>query len=240
MKNYQITPERKAHLYAMMAWSNQYTKEQAEEIAFTAEYSSLNAISYAEDSITTGLFGLVEAIEAGKLVVPAQNTPEEWNIVVKILADIHNKWVKTQAKKYDRGNEEKSNKNLFQHLPTALIGIDELAKDLMFLAPFLEEMGLNAGKMNLVHYGNFDPSKDLCEAYDRYVENYKETHGIETEEDLAKHIEDCVSGGYLELVPVDEVSRKRVAYMKNRIDLLAQSVSDKNQGSFGILPKTNG
>jgi hypothetical protein len=32
MKNYQITPERKAHLYAMMAWSDQYSKEQAEKV----------------------------------------------------------------------------------------------------------------------------------------------------------------------------------------------------------------
>ena len=76
MKNYQITPERKAHLYAMMAWSDQYSKEQAEEIAFTTEYSELNGITWAEDSITTGLMGLVESIESGKLVNPANNTSE--------------------------------------------------------------------------------------------------------------------------------------------------------------------
>ena len=128
MKRYQITPERKAHLYAMMAWSDKYTKEQAEEIAFTTEYSELNNITWAEDSITTGLMGLVGAIESGRLVMPANNSPEEWDIVIEILADIHDKWVRSNAKKYDRGNETKSNKNLFQHLPTALIGVAELSK----------------------------------------------------------------------------------------------------------------
>ena len=104
MKNYQITPERKAHLYAMMAWSDKYTKEQAKEIAFTTEYSELNNITWAEDSITTGLMGLVGAIESGRLVMPANNSPEEWDIVIEILADIHDKWVRSNAKKYDRGN----------------------------------------------------------------------------------------------------------------------------------------
>ena len=240
MKNYQITPERKAHLYAMMAWSDQYSKEQAEEIAFTTEYSELNGITWAEDSITTGLMGLVESIESGKLVNPANNTSEEWDVVVRILDDIHNKWVKGNAKKYDRGNEVKSKKNLFQHLPTALIGIDELAKDLMFLAPFLEVMGLNAGKMNLVPYGDFKPSEELIDAYNRYVEAYKQSNGIETMEDLLTNIEDCLNGGYFALEAVDEVSRSRIGYMKRNVETLAQSVVDKNPGVFGKLPLAQG
>ncbi len=233
MENYQITPERKAHLYALMAWSDKYTREQAEEIAFTTEYSQLNGITWAEDSITTGLVGIVESIESKRLVVPAQNSAEEWDVVVEILADIHDKWVRSNAKKYDRGNEVKSNKNLFQHLPTALIGVDELAKDLMFLAPFLEEMGLNAGEMDLVPYGAFKPSQELVDAYNRYVEKYKQAHGIVSQEDLSSHIEDCVSGGYDALEVVDEVSMKRVNYMQRHIDLLASTVSSKNPGSFG-------
>lgn len=240
MKNYQITPERKAHLYAMMAWSDKYTKEQAEEIAFTTEYSELNNITWAEDSITTGLMGLVGAIESGRLVMPANNSPEEWDIVIEILADIHDKWVRSNAKKYDRGNETKSNKNLFQHLPTALIGVAELSKDLMFLAPFLEEMGLNAGHMNLVPYGEFKPSKELVDAYDRYVKNYKKKHGIETTDDLSKHIKNCVNGEYEALAPVDEVSNKRIEYMNGHIELLAGTVAEKNPGSFGEDPMSNG
>ena len=240
MKNYQITPERKAHLYAMMAWSDQYTKEQAEEIAYTTEYSELNGITWAEDSITTGLSGIVNSIESGKIFVPTENTPEEWDVVVKILVDIHDKWVKSNAKKYDRGNEVKSNNNLFQHLPTALIGVDELAKDLMFLAPFLEEIGLNAGEMDLVPYGAFKPSKELIDAYTRYVEQYKIDHEIATQEDLSKHIEDCVDGEYSALEVVDEVSGKRVDYMKKHIDLLVETVAPKNPGSFGSSAPVNG
>ena len=240
MKNYQITPERKAHLYAMMAWSDKYTKEQAKEIAFTTEYSELNNITWAEDSITTGLMGLVGAIESRRLVIPTSNKPEEWDVVIEILADIHDKWVRSNAKKYDRGNETKSNKNLFQHLPTALIGVDELAKDLMFLAPFLEEMGLNAGAMNLVPYGEFKPSKELIDAYDRYVKRYKKTYGIETTDDLSKHIKNCINGEYSALAPVDEISNKRIEYMNSHIGLLTSTVAEKNPGSFGEDPMSNG
>ena len=236
MKNYQITPERKAHLYAMMAWSDQYTKEQAEEIAFTTEYSELNGITWAEDSINTGLRGIVDSIESKRLVVPAQNTEQEWDVIIEILASIHDKWVTDNAKKYDRGNEYKSNKNLFQHLPTAMIGIDELAKDLMFLAPFLEEMGLDAGVMNLVPYGSFKPSKELAAAYGRYVKSYKIKYGIESIEDLSMHIEDCLSGEYQPLVPVSEVSMARNEYMQRHVGLLCQSVADKNPDEFGVLP----
>ena len=239
MKNYQITPERKAHLYAMMAWSDQYTKEQAEEIAYTTEYDKLNGITWAEDSITTGVKGIIDSIESNKLILPLNNTSEEWDVVVKILVDIHDKWVQSNAKKYDRGNEIKSNKNLFQHLPTALIGIDELSKDLMFLAPFLEELGLNAGKMNLVAYGSFKPSKELVEAYSRYVEEYKKTYKIETKEDLSRNVEDCLNGGYSALEIVDDVSKRRVEYMKKHIELLVDSILNKNPGSFGSSSFSN-
>ena len=239
MKNYQITPERKAHLYAMMAWSDQYSKEQAEEIAYTTEYSELNGITWAEDSITTGVNGILDMLLIDKLVIPAKNTAQEWDVVIEILANIHDKWVQSNAKKYDRGNEIKSNKNLFQHLPTALIGIDELSKDLMFLAPFLEEIGLNAGRMNLVPYGAFKPSKELIEAYGRYVENYKNINKIETREDLAKHIEDCSMGGYFALEIIDDVSKKRVDYMQTHNELLVNSVLNKNPGAFGSSSFSN-
>lgn len=240
MKNYQITPERKAHLYAMMAWSDKYTKEQAEEIAYTTEYDKLNGITWAEDSITTGLNGILKAIDNKKLSIPAKNTEKEWDTIIEILANIHDKWVQSNAKKYDRGNETKSNKNLFQHLPTALIGVDELSKDLMFLAPFLEEMGLKAGSMNLVPYGEFKPSKELINAYDRYVTRYKTKYGIETTDDLSKHIQNCINGEYFALVPVNEVANKRIAYMQDHIELLTQSVSDKNPNEFGAGQMANG
>ena len=206
MKNYQITPQRKAHLYALMVWSDKYTKEQAEEIAYTTEYGELNNITYAEDSITTAVNGMLDMFLVDHQLKKVASSKENWDKVITILIKIHNNWVKNNAKKYDRGNEIKSNKNLFQHLPTALIGIDELSKDLMFLAPFLETIGLNAGEMELVPYGTFKPSKELIEAYNRRVEMYKQIYGIETVEDLSKHIEDCLNGSYGLLVPVDEVS----------------------------------
>ena len=240
MKNYQIHPERKAHLYAMMAWSDKFTREEAEEIAFTTDYSKLNEITWAEDSITAGLSGILKAIDAGRLSIPAKNTPEEWDVVIGILAEIHDNWVKSNAKKHIRATEELSRENLFQHLPTALIGIDELAKDLMFLAPFLEEMGLNAGVMDLVPKGKFKPSGEVAKAYERYVEVYKRTYGIEIVEDLTGHIEDCINGEYSALEPVDEVSMNRIDYMQRHVGVLVQSVANKNPDSFGAMPMSNG
>ena len=235
MKKYQITPERKAHLYALMAWSDKYTKEQAEEIAYTTEYSELDNITYAEGSISTAFDGVAQMFSAERLV-SSESSPKDWDIVIKILMKIHNKWVEDNAKKYDRGNEEKSNKNLFQHLPTALIGIDELAKDLMFLAPFLEVIGLNVGEMELVPYGKFKPSEDVVEAYNRFVEKFKRIRRIETVEDLSRYIEGCLDGSCGHLVPVDEVSKKRVDYMQRHVGLLVESVVDKNEKCFGMLP----
>ena len=185
------------------------------------------------------LFGidLPEVIDWSKVRITADNSA--YDTVIRILEEIHNKWVSENAKKYDRGNETKSNKNLFQHLPTALIGIDELAKDLMFLAPMLKAAGLNVGEMDLVPYGAFKPSKEIEEAYARYVQQYKEEHNITSIENLSYHIEDCTNGSYEQINAVSPIAKARLDYMREHIDLLTNTVLDKNPAEFGILPEHN-
>lgn len=242
-ENLIITPERTAHLYALMAWNDSYSKEQAQQIAYSTNYEELNGITWAETSISAAIKGikekllkdqdLPENIDWSKINI--QINEKVFDTVIEILQEIHDKWVVENAKKYNRGTEEKSNKNLFQHLPTALIGIDELAKDLMFLAPFLQEMGINAGEMELSAYGSFKPSVEIQKAYNRYVQNYKKINNIKTAEDLEHHIKSCIYGGYKSLKPIDEVGKERLMYMRDHIKLLSKTVMNKNVPEFGKL-----
>lgn len=238
------TPGREAHLYALMAWNDKYTKEQAEAFVDSTPYAELNNTTGAETSVEAAVKGIIE-----KIGVPAEVGPESdysaykmvgadevYDAVIEILVGIHDKWVAENAEKYDRGNEAKSEKNLYQHTPTALIGLDEVAKDLMFLAPFLEEMGLSAGEMDLVPYGSFKPSEEIAAAYQRYVTKYMEENKIYATPDLEQHIKDCIKGGYAPLVPTSEVGEKRVAYMMERVELLANTARAKGPETFGKLP----
>jgi len=235
---------KKAHLYALMAW-NDISKEEALKVINETPYGELNGKTWAETSIEASLKGIQKAFG-----VPEELTPEsdfsahklegsdlDYVKVVGIVVDIHNKWVKENAKKYDRGNEQKSDNNLFQHTPTALIGLDEVAKDLMFLAPFLEEMGLDMGEMKLETYGSFVPSEKFAKAYEMYVEKYKADHKIETKEDLEEHLEATIRGDeYAPLAGDSEMDVKRRDYMLKKIPKIAETIQAKNPNQFGRLP----
>ena len=106
----------------------------------------------------------------------------------------------------------------------------------MFLAPFLEVIGLNAGEMELIPYGKFRPSEELVEAYYRYVEKYKERFGLKTVEGLSNHIENCLKGRYEPLDGIDEMSKRRIEYMESYVGLLVKTIIDKNEECFGMLP----
>lgn len=245
MNKKTITPERTAHLYALMAWNDSYTREQAEDIAYTKGYEELNSITWAETSIQAAIKGIKENLLKDKILpekidwskIKIESNEEVFDSIIKILEVIHDKWVVENAKKYNRGTEEKSNKNLFQHLPTALIGIDELAKDLMFLAPILKEMGVNTGEMDLSSYGTFKPNEEVINAYNRYIQKYKEENKISSIEELDLHIKDCVYGAYKALKPISDVGKERLKFMRDRIELLSNTVMKKNQAEFGKLPE---
>ena len=240
-----ITPKRTAHLYALMAWNDSYSVEDAKEIAYTTPYKDLDNITYAETSIIAAIDGIKKylltnkKIQIDKQTGKIQPSQAVYDTVIKIITKIHDKWVVENAKKYDRGNPVKSDKNLFQHLPTALIGIDEVAKDLMFLAPIMEKMGVSIGEMELSAYGAFKPNEQVVEAYNKYVTRYNQKHGIKTKEDLDKHIDDCISGGYDSLKPTNEKGEERISYMQDRIPLLRNAVINKNDHVFGGLPDFN-
>lgn len=225
---YKIMPEIESQMYAMIAWNGK-TKQEAEAIIeelyqkfdgdARAVYEELDKSVYANDSILAALFGINKNEKELK-------TDAKYDKIIEILTDIHDKWVKGNTKKYDRGTPEKSKKNIFQHLPTELIGIDEVSKDLMFLAPFLKEIGIDVGEMQSNAYGAFVPNKEIKDAYNRAVIAYLKTNGISTLEDLKEHLPNIIAN-YEPLQAEHPLKEKRLEYMNASIDTLVNSVESK-------------
>lgn len=241
-----MSAARKAHLYALLAWNDKYTKETAVEFVNSQEYKDLNNTTWAETSIEQAVEGIKSVLLGGNETLTATSSFEghkleandqTYDKVMVILEQIHDKWVRENAKKHDRGNDLKSQKNIYQHTPTALIGLDEVCKDLMFLAPFLKEMGVETGEMELSAYGSYKPNAEIAAAYQRYVEQYKAKNNITSEEELEEHVRACVTQGkYAELQGNDEMSAKRRDYMKRHISVIVDAIKNKNKDSFGKLP----
>ncbi len=223
-------------------------------------FEELNETTYAGDSVTAAKRGIekyllkgkdeidnalitgerkseIEELElASKMVSNVKSEKEICDNIIQILVEIHDKWVVDNEKKYDRDDER-----LFQHLPTALIGIEELAKDLMFLAPIMETLCYPVGKMTESERCEFIPNKEIVDAYNRYVEKYKADNSIETEEDLQDHIAhltETYDSLKVENAPSgkEDFAKQRIAYMSdaNRIALLASQVKAKNEKCFDL------
>ena len=207
-----------------MEWKGK-TKEEATEIIVNNDFDVVDSKYevYSKSSVTTAEMKVKEYAELLKGKNP-------YKAIVEIVASIHNKWVTDNAKKYDRGNVQKSEKQIFQHLPTALIGLDEVAKDLMFLAPFLKyQYGINVGSMQNQPWGAFIPSSEFIEAYNEYVEDFKIQNNLNSDENLLKYLSN-VTNEYKALQGNDEVSEKRRIYMQQyeNVEVMLNSVKAKN------------
>lgn len=214
-------PRREAQYCALLAWYGKTPEEAAEIIK--QPYEDVDKQVYADDSINTA----IAKIQEKSAELKGKN---KYKAIVDIIVAIHDKWVETNAKKYDRGDMAKSKKQLFQHLPTALIGVDEVAKDLMFLAPFLKyQYGIDIGTMQNQPWGAFVPSSEFIDAYNEYVADFKDEEKLDTEENLADYLSN-VTKEYAPLQGKDELSKKRREFMKQEenIDVLIDSVKTKN------------
>lgn len=256
------TPGRRAHINALHAWYGK-TKEEAEQLVDSKPYAELNNETWAETSVEAAIKGIVEKMGIPAEVGPESDfeqykmigAPEVYDAIIEILAEIHDKWVVENAHKYMRdtvkdenGNEvknekgkpiptvgPKSDKKLYQHLPTALIGLEELANDLRFLAPFLDDMGLNPGEQKLEPWGAFLSSPEITAAYERYVSKYMEKNNLTTTAELDAHIMDTIKGGYGSLAPTSEAGDGRLEYMASKIEVLRKSVMANSPEKFGKL-----
>ena len=214
-------PRREAQYCSLLAWYGK-TPEEATEI-IKQSYEDVDKQVYTNDSVNTAIAKIQE--KSSELI-----GKNKFKAIIEIIVSIHDKWVETNAKKYDRGDVAKSKKQIFQHLPTALIGIDEVAKDLMFLAPFLKyQYGINVGSMQNQPWGAFIPSSEFIEAYNEYVEDFKIQNNLNSDENLLKYLSN-VTNEYKALQGNDEVSEKRRIYMQQyeNVEVMLNSVKAKN------------
>lgn len=229
-----------AHAQALVAW-NGMEYDVAMKLAAEQTCEQLATQSYADDSIAAAKAGIEKHLLGGKQIdaryltgeaqVPADyfdqlRTDIDSSLdakavadgIMSILGDIHDAWVSSNAKKYNR-DAEKGDQRLFQHLPTQLIGLDEVAKDAMFLAPILAKLGIEIGELQQAPYGAFVPSKGLAKAYEQYSQSYLAEKGLNKDnlqEKMAK-----VIGDYAPLQNESDIDKARRDYMLQRVDLLA-------------------
>ena len=95
-------------------------------------------------------------------------------LVLHILSQIHDGWVKDNGKKFNQENREAKR---YQHLPLMLIGWKEAKADLLFLSPILEAI---TGE-------KIDETK-LETAYKNHVPTYLAQKGIDSKSKLISKI----------------------------------------------------
>ena len=221
----KFRPDIQVQIYAMVAWNGK-TMEEAEKIAEDAikkyngdedkAFDELDKQVYASTSILTAL----EGIQRHEQELQGD---DKYMAVMKILEEIHDKWVKDHPAKYQRKTPQQSIDQLYQHLQTEMIGVDEVAKDLMFLAPFLE---FEVGKMQEHPYGLYIPCKEVSDAYDRFAKNFFDKYKIVTIEDLKEGMPEIITG-YQFLLGEDDTSKARVEFMLGNVDALVREVVER-------------
>ena len=238
-----LSPVKKAHVSALMSW-NGMEYSQALDLANTSSCEELNSQSYASDSIMAAKQGIEKHLLKGQEIkieylMGTETAPEGYfeNLsalifqnmsreqvmtgVMVILKEIHNSWVSSNAKKYNR-DAENQDKRLFQHLPIQMIGMEEVAKDLMFLAPTLDVLGINVGEMQNQAWGQFIPTEEVANTYAIFSEGSFKKHGI-TSDNLAEKLPDIIES-YAPLQGNSEIDNLRKQYMLKRVNILSNQV----------------
>ena len=213
----KFRPDIQVQIYAMVAWNGK-TMEEAEKIAEDAIKKYNGDEDKAFDELDTQVYAKTSILTALEL-----QGDDKYMAVMKILEEIHDKWVKDHPAKYQRKTPQQSIDQLYQHLQTEMIGVDEVAKDLMFLAPFLE---FEVGKMQEHPYGLYIPCKEVSDAYDRFAKNFFDKYKIVTIEDLKEGMPEIITG-YQFLLGEDDTSKARVEFMLGNVDTLAREVVER-------------
>lgn len=229
-----------AHAYTLVSWKGM-EYDAAMKLVESQTCEQLAAQSHSSGSLNAAKAGIEKHLLGGKQIDPKYLTgessiPEGYfdglrteidarmdaqavaRGVMKILDDIHTKWVVDNAKKYNR-DAEKNDRRLYQHLPTALIGANEAAIDAMFLNPILEKLGISLGAMEQKPYGAFVPSKGFTKAYEQYSQEYMTEKGL-TKDNLGAQMTHVINE-YAPLQGESDMDKARRAYMMERTDLLA-------------------
>lgn len=241
----ELSAVKKAHVSALMSW-NGMEYNQALDLANTSSCEELNSQSYAADSIMAAKQGIEKHLLNGQKIkmeylMGTETAPEGYfeNLsaqisknmsreqvmtgVMVILKEIHNNWVSSNAKKYNR-DAEKQDKRLFQHLPIQMIGMEEVAKDLMFLAPILEVLGINVGEMQQQAWGQFIPTDEVSNTYAMFSEESFKSQGI-TSENLLQKLPEIIDS-YSPLQGESDIEKTRKKYMLERVGVLSNQITN--------------
>ena len=205
MSDKELTPGREAHLYVIYRWKMQYNKIlpngelTPEDFVANAKYEELNRYTKAEKSVDVVVnkikehFGVeVEKDEKPKFTV--SHTDETYDKIVDIVAAVHDNWVFENPGRYNPN----STSSICKHLPIECAGEKFFAKDLLFVAPFFKNLGLDLGRF---YNQKFELGEKIKNAYKRRIEKFKYLHGIEDAASLLKAIGSLISGDYKPLQP---------------------------------------
>lgn len=178
---------KKIHVYALMAWNGKDYNE-ALNLADTMSCEELNSYTDAFGSIIAAKLGIEKYLlngqeikmeyltgaeivpenyfkNLGTLILQNMSRAQVMTSIMLILQEIHNVWIYSNNVKKDNRDINKEYYRLFQNLPIQMIGLEEVVKDLMFLAPMLDIMGIEVGKMEQCPWGKFIPTEEISEAY---------------------------------------------------------------------------
>jgi hypothetical protein len=243
MKNLSIA--KRAQVYSLINWYG-HTMDSAIEFVSDKPFDVVDQQTGALGSIKSAKLGIEKHLLNGQEIKMEYLTGEEeapegyfenlssqifenmsheqiMSAIMTILKEIHNDWASDPKNiaKYNRDAND-NDKRLFQHLPFQMIGVEEFAKDLMFLAPILEVLGINVGEMQKGAWGKFIPSEEVANYYEMCSEVFFKTKGI-TSENLAEKLPEIIES-YPPLQDKSEVGLARKQYMLERVDLLAKQV----------------
>jgi len=242
-----LTVGNTAHYYALMSW-NGMDSETALKEASEKSFEDLDKETYAGGSLNAAVKGIEKHLFDGFSVddlsevvhgkkgfsqdevnaylhnigkytyeTNGKNPQVIYEKVLDIISEIHDEWVRNNAKKYDR-DKDADDKRLFQHLPMELIGIVEVGKDMLFLSPLMDRLGMRVGEMQEVPYGNFVPNEQMEQVYNQRVQRFLHAHGIDSEEALKNYLENVVKD-YIPLKSESapegkqDLAEKRAKYM---------------------------
>lgn len=178
---------KKIHVYALMAWNGK-DYDEALNFAETMSCEELNSYTNAFGSVMAAKFGIEKYLLNGQEIkmeylTGTETVPENYfknlgmqilqnmsraqvmTSIMLILQEIHNVWISSNNVKKDDRDINKEYYRMFQNLPIQMIGLEEVAKDLMFLAPVLDIMGIEVGEMEQCPWGKFIPTEEISEAY---------------------------------------------------------------------------
>ena len=174
---------------ALMKW-NGLSEEEANKIINYSTEEKIEEMVDAKKSINYAIQRISEVLDIDKeelsiAVYKTRRSPiadyifkpaftekgiEPNELILDTLFAVHDGWVKDKSEKFMARDKK------HQHMPSELIGWEEVKADLVFVKPIFEYMGIKVDE------------KELETVYNESVKNFFLDRNIKTKEDLSKEI----------------------------------------------------